>query len=54
MTINSYFLYLSGYAFITILGITSNRIFFTFLLLDIVERSLMLQNILKSVTNNSI
>jgi len=36
----------------TILGIFANRIFFTFLLLDIVERSLMLQNIMKSVTEN--
>lgn len=42
MFFNSYFLYLSGYALITIVGIVFNRIFFTFLLLDIIEKSLLL------------
>jgi len=39
MFFNSYFLYLSGCAYITILGITFNRLFFTLLLLDIIEKS---------------
>jgi len=42
MFFNSYFLYLSGYAFVTILGIIVNRLFFPFLLLDIIEKSLQL------------
>ena len=53
MFLNSYFLYLSLYAAVTILGIVVNRLFFTLLLLDIIERSQILQNVIKAVSMNA-
>lgn len=39
MFLKSYFLYMAVYALINIMGIVFNRLFFTLLLLDIIERS---------------
>ena len=52
LALHSYFLYLSAYAAVTILGIVFHRLFFTILLLDIIERSLVLQNVIKSISIN--
>ena len=52
MAFNSYFMYLSLYAAWTILGIFANRIFYSFLLLDIIQRSTILQNIIAAITTN--
>ena len=53
LALNSYFLYLSLYAAVTIMGILFHRLFFTLLLLDIIERSAVLQNVIKSISINS-
>ena len=42
LALNSYFLYLSLYASVTLMGINYHRLMFTLLLLDIIERSIVL------------
>ena len=52
MFTKTYFLYLLGYALLTLLGVFYNRVFYIFLTLDIIERSLILQNIINAVKIN--
>ena len=52
MAFESYFLYLSLQSIWTSLAIFYNRIFYSFMLLDIIERSQILQNIIKAITTN--
>ena len=52
MAFESYFLYLSLQLIWTTLGIYYNRVFYSFMLLDIIERSQILQNIIKAITSD--
>ena len=53
MFFNSYLIYLSLNILFVILGIVSNEFFFSFLLLDIIDRSPVLTNVTRSITVNS-
>ncbi|KAL4475530.1 hypothetical protein ABPG72_009219 [Tetrahymena utriculariae] len=53
-TFNSHFVYLLIYFFFSLGGILWNDLFYSLLLLDIIERSLVLQNVIKAVTQNII
>lgn len=53
LAFNSYFIYLCVFAFIAILGKSWDRVYYTLLLLDIIEKSMILQNVIKAITINS-
>jgi len=52
MTFNSYFIYLLLMTLFTILGLVVSRVFYCFLLLDVIDRSMVLRNVIKSITVN--
>jgi hypothetical protein len=52
MLFDTYLFYLSIFLLFAILGVALSKIFFTFLLLDIIDRSIILNNVIKSVTLN--
>ena len=53
MISNSYLLYLTTNILFTVLGLTVQKVFYILLLLDIVDRSIVLQNVTRSITVNA-
>ncbi|EAS05098.2 inositol-triphosphate type 1 protein (macronuclear) [Tetrahymena thermophila SB210] len=54
LVLESHFIYLLIAIIFSILGITSNPVFFCLLLLDIIDRSVVLRNVIKSITLNAL
>ena len=50
---DSHLLYLSCNIVISVLGLTTSKVFYSFLLLDIIDRSTVLRNVIRSITQNS-
>lgn len=53
MLFRSYFIYLILCFTVTLVALTYSRIFYCFLLLDIIDRSQILRNVIRSITQNS-
>ncbi len=53
MIFHSYFIYLIVFALLTVIGIFYSRVGFAFLLLDMIDRSQILKNVIRSITLNS-
>ncbi|KRX09146.1 hypothetical protein PPERSA_08862 [Pseudocohnilembus persalinus] len=53
LCVNSYLFYLSINIFISVMGFFYNQVFYSFLMLDIVDRFSVLKNVIRSITQNS-